>query len=94
MTQRQRLRHRDRDWDIETDKDSDSVRDRERERERERERKRERYIYIYIYIDCLLNLLSASKISCYIQEMFVGAQIYADDIALLALSARAMHSLL
>ena len=47
-----------------------------------------------LYIGDLLKLLSASKISCYIAEIFIGALIYVDDIVLLAPSARARCSLL
>ena len=47
-----------------------------------------------VYVDGLLKLLSDAKVGCYIRHMFVGALAYADDIVLLALTARAMQKLL
>ena len=43
-----------------------------------------------IYLDGLLCRLAESKIGSYIENVFVGALFYADDIALLALNTRAM----
>jgi len=48
------------------------------------------YIYIYIYIDCIRE----SNVGCFIGNVFAGALAYADDIALLAISSRAMIHLL
>ena len=43
-----------------------------------------------VYIDGLLKLLSDVKVGCYIGHVFVDALAYADDIVLLAPTARAM----
>ena len=47
-----------------------------------------------VYVDGLLKLLSDAKVGCYIGHVFVGALAYADDIVLLAPTARAMRKLL
>ena len=47
-----------------------------------------------VYVDGLLKLLSVAKIDCYIGHVFVGALAYADDIVLLAPTARAKRKLL
>ena len=47
-----------------------------------------------VYVDGLLKLLSDAKVGCYIGHVFVGALAYADDIVLLALTAKAMRKLL
>lgn len=47
-----------------------------------------------IYFDNLLNNLAACNTGCYMGKCFVGALAYADDLVLLAPSARAMRSLL
>ena len=44
-----------------------------------------------IYLDGLLSRLAESKIGCFIGDVFVGALAYADDIALLAPTTRAMR---
>ena len=41
-----------------------------------------------VYVDGLLKLLSDAKVGCYIGHVFVGALAYADDIVLLAPTAR------
>ena len=44
-----------------------------------------------VYVDGLLKLLSNAKVGCYIiGHVFVGSLAYADDIVLLALTARVM----
>ena len=48
---------------------------------------------IYIGLDGLLQLLSKSKVGCFIGDVFVGALAYADDLVLLAPTARAMTSM-
>ena len=47
-----------------------------------------------IYLDGLLCRLAESKIGCFIGNVFVGALAYADDIALLAPTTRAMRLML
>jgi len=47
-----------------------------------------------IYIDGLLRLLRESSVGCFIGNVFVGALAYADHIALLAPTPRAMRHLL
>ena len=47
-----------------------------------------------IYLDGLLCRLAESKIGCLIGNVFVGAFVYAADIALLAPTTRAMHLML
>ena len=47
-----------------------------------------------VYVDGLLTLLSDAKVGCYIGHVFVGALAYADDIVLLAPTARATRKLL
>ena len=47
-----------------------------------------------VYVDGHLKLLADAKVGCYIGHVFVGALAYnADDIALLAHTARDMHKL-
>ena len=50
-------------------------------------------ILFCIYLDGLLCGLAESKIGCYIGNVFVDALAYADDIALLAPTTRAMYLL-
>ena len=45
-------------------------------------------ILFCVYVDGLLKLLSDAKVGCYISHVFVGAHAYADDIMLLAPTAR------
>ena len=47
-----------------------------------------------VYVDGLLKFLSDAKVGCYIGHVCVGALAYADDIAMLAPTARAMRKLL
>ena len=47
-----------------------------------------------VYVDGLLKLLSDVNIGCYIGHVFVLALVYADDIVLLAPTARATRKLL
>ena len=47
-----------------------------------------------VYVDGLLKLMSDEKVGCYVCDVFVGALTYADDIVLLAPTARAMRKLL
>ena len=47
-----------------------------------------------IYINGLLQLLCKTKVGCFIGNVFVGALAYADDLVLLAPTARAMRSML
>ena len=47
-----------------------------------------------VYVDGLLKLLSNAKVGCYIGHVCVGTLAYADDIVLLAPTARAMRKLL
>ena len=47
-----------------------------------------------VYLDVLLGALRDAGVGCFIGHMFVGALAYADDIVLLAPSARAMRKLL
>jgi len=46
---------------------------------------------MYNYIDGLLRLLRESNVGCFIGNVFVGALAYADDIALLAPTPRAIY---
>ena len=46
-----------------------------------------------VYIDELLSLLKRSRLGCYIDSVFVGAFILADDILLLAASKAGLQSL-
>ena len=50
-------------------------------------------LYLY-FLDGLLCRLGDSKICCFIGNVFVGALAYADDIALLAPTTRAMRLML
>ena len=47
-----------------------------------------------IYLDGLLCRLAELKIGCFIGNVFVGALAYADDIALLAPTTRAVRLML
>ena len=47
-----------------------------------------------VSVDGLLKLLSDAKVGCYLGHVFVGALAYADDIVLLAPTARVMRKLL
>ena len=51
-------------------------------------------LFLYIYIDGLLHLLRESNVGCFIGNIFVGALVYADDIALLTPTPRVMRHLL
>ena len=51
-------------------------------------------ILFCVYVDGLLKLLSDAKVGCYIGHVFVGALAYADDIVLLAPTARAMRKII
>jgi hypothetical protein len=51
-------------------------------------------ILFCVYIDSLLLSLAASKVGCFIGEIFVGALAYADDIVLLTPTANAMRHML
>ena len=44
-----------------------------------------------VYVDGLLKLLSDAKVGCCLGHVFVGALACADDIVLLAPTARAMR---
>ena len=48
-------------------------------------------VLLCIYLDGLLLALRDSKVGCYIGQAYVGALAYADDITLLAPTARAIH---
>jgi len=45
-----------------------------------------------VYIDGLLSPVCAAKVGCSIGTMFTGILAYADDIALLALTAYALYA--
>ena len=51
-------------------------------------------VFFCVYVVGLLKLLSDAKVGCYIGHVFVGAFAYADDIVLLAPTARVMRKLL
>ena len=50
-------------------------------------------ILFAIYIDELLTILKASRLGCYIDGVFLGAFIFADDILLLSASRPGLQSL-
>ena len=50
-------------------------------------------LLVFIWINFLINWVEAG-VGCYIGNIFVGALSYADDIVLLALTARAMRLML
>ena len=50
-------------------------------------------ILFAVYIDELLTLLKNSRLGCYIDSVFVGAFIFADDILLLSASRSGLQSL-
>ena len=47
-----------------------------------------------VYLDGLLHLFQKSNLGCFIDDVFVGAMAYANDIALLAPTAQAMRYML
>ena len=50
-------------------------------------------ILFAVYIDELLRILKISRLGCYIDAVFVGAFIFADDIFLLSASRAGLQSL-
>ena len=52
------------------------------------------HVLLCIYLDKLLGKLAEAGVCCYIGNIFVGALAYADDILLLAPTARAMRLML
>ena len=50
-------------------------------------------ILFAVYIDELLRILKISRLGCYIDTVFVGAFIFADDIFLLSASRAGLQSL-
>ena len=50
-------------------------------------------IFFAVYIDGLLQRLKSSRIGCYIDSVFVGAFVFADDILLLSASRAGLQSL-
>ena len=51
-------------------------------------------ILFVVYIDDLLKLLENSRIGCYINSVFVGAFVFADDILLLSANRSGLQSLI
>ena len=51
-------------------------------------------LLLCVYLDGLLELLKESQVGCYVGNLCVAALAYADDIALLAYTARAKRELL
>ena len=51
-------------------------------------------ILFCLYLDGLLAILAESNVDCFIGTWYFGALAYADEIVLLAPSARAMHLIL
>ena len=47
-----------------------------------------------LYIDKLLNRLRQSNLGCYVGDIFLGAFVYADDVALLAPTIMSLNKLI
>ena len=50
-------------------------------------------IFFAVYIDGLIQKLKSCRLGCYIDYVFVGAFVFADDILLLSASRAGLQSL-
>ena len=50
--------------------------------------------FFSLYIDDMINLLRKSGVGCHLIDMFVACSLFADDVALLAPTRRALQRLI